>query len=216
MVMLALHLRLSLHYSDHLSGYRIPYLISQFVQFSSNVYKGIIDGVGWLFNNSDEPFFICGKLRHTVHGFDAPIKIFRSLELDMNLSFWCLLFCYLFCLFHFSPTRSHLYILFHFNSGEIDSQSWIRFLLVLASSLSIFTLFFLGIIIFSIFISWRSRTVRFHTVLYAAARRRMFLNGCWVLPFAQIITIGLLVLFTWNLISASVYFAIWLMPFEEV
>ena len=44
----------------------------------------------------------------------------------MNLSCGFLLCCYLFHLFHFSPIRSHMYTLCHFNSCELNSRSWIR------------------------------------------------------------------------------------------
>ena len=44
----------------------------------------------------------------------------------MNLYCNCLLCCYLFRLFHFSPIRSQLSTLCHFNSGEENSRSWIR------------------------------------------------------------------------------------------
>ena len=67
-----------------------------------------------------------GRRSHTVHGVGASIMSFRYLELEMNLSCGCLLFWYLFCLFHFSPIRSHLSTLCHFDSGKIDSWSWIR------------------------------------------------------------------------------------------
>ena len=90
------------------------------------MYKGILDGVGGLLNKLDEPIFIGGRRRQTVHVVDAHIKIFRSIELEMNLSCGCLLCCYLFCLFHLSPIRSHLSTLCHFNSGEVYSGSWIR------------------------------------------------------------------------------------------
>ena len=45
----------------------------------------------------------------------------------MNLYCGCLLYCYLFCLFLFYPILIRLSILCHFNSGELDSQSRIRF-----------------------------------------------------------------------------------------
>ena len=67
---------LSLHDYAHLSGYCIPSLIRKFGQFYSNVYKGILDGVEWLLNKLDKPFFIGGRWRQTVHGVDAPIKIY--------------------------------------------------------------------------------------------------------------------------------------------
>ena len=59
----SLDVRSSLHDSDHLSGYCIPSLIRQFGQFFSNVYKGILDGVGLLLNNLYEPIFIGGRQR---------------------------------------------------------------------------------------------------------------------------------------------------------
>ena len=77
-------------------------------------------------NKLDEPFFIGGRRRQTVHGVDAPIKRLISLELEMNLYCGCLCCCYLFHLFLFSPIRSHLYTLCHFNSGEVDSRSLIK------------------------------------------------------------------------------------------
>ena len=112
----------SLHYSDHLYGYCIPSLIRQFCKFSSNVYKGILDGVGWLLNKLYQPIFIGGRQRQTVHGVDAHIKSFGSLELKMNLSCSCLLCCYLFRLIHCSPILSHLSTLSHFISGEVDPR----------------------------------------------------------------------------------------------
>ena len=42
---------LDLHY--HISGYYISSLIRQFCQFTFNVSKCILDGVGWLLNNLD-------------------------------------------------------------------------------------------------------------------------------------------------------------------
>ena len=45
------------------------------------------------------------------------------------------------------------------------------FILVLVSSFASFTFFCWSIIIVSLFISWRGRTVCFHTVSYAASRR---------------------------------------------
>ena len=45
----------------------------------------------------------------------------------MNLYFGYLLCCYLFCLFLFSPIFIHLYTLCHFDIGEVDSWSQIRF-----------------------------------------------------------------------------------------
>ena len=47
-------------------------------------------------------------------------------------------------------------------------------LIVLVSYFSCFTLFFLGITINSLLISWRGRTVRFRTVSYATVRRIFF------------------------------------------
>ena len=44
----------------------------------------------------------------------------------MNPSCGCLLCCYIFRLFLFSPILSHLYTLCHFNSGEVYSRSRIR------------------------------------------------------------------------------------------
>ena len=134
----------------------------------------------------------------------------------MNLSCGCLLFCYLFRLFHFSPIRSHLSTLCQFNNGGVDSWSWIQVPLGVGVLVCQFTLFFLSIIIVYLFISWGGRTFIFRTVVYAAARRRIFLGGCLVLPFSQIITIGSLVLVTCNWIGASVSSDIWFMPFEEV
>ena len=113
----SLDCRLSLRYLDHLSGYCIPSLIRQFVPIYSNVYKGILDSVGLLLNKLDENIFINGRRRQTFHGFDAHIKSFRSLYLEMNLSCGCLLCCYLIRLFNFSPNRSHLSNFFHLNSS---------------------------------------------------------------------------------------------------
>ena len=90
------------------------------------------------------------------------------------------------------------------------------FLLVVVSSFTSFTFFCISNIINSLFVSWSWRTVCFFTVPYAASRRRMFLDGCWVLPFAWMITIGLLVLVLSNWIGASVSSEILLMPFEDV
>ena len=85
--------------------------------------------------------------------------------------------------------------------GDLESG-----LLLLAVSLfAVFTFLF---IISSLFIFLRVRRVSFCTVLYTAARRRMFLDGCQVLPFARMITIGLLLLVTCNLLGVSVYFTI--------
>ena len=44
----------------------------------------------------------------------------------MDLSCGCLICCYLFCLLLFSPIIVHLFMLCHFNSGEVDSWCWIR------------------------------------------------------------------------------------------
>ena len=145
--------RSSLHDSDHLSGYCIPSLIRQFRQFSSNVYKVILGGVGWLLNKFYEPIFISGRQRQNVHGVDAHIKSFRSLELEMNISCGCLLCCYLFRLFHFSPIRSHLSTLCHFNNGEVDPWCWIRVPPGADVLICQFTFLFLSIIIVSLFIS---------------------------------------------------------------
>ena len=163
--------RSSLHDSIHLSGYCIPYLIRQSGQFSFNVYKGILDGVGWLLNNLDEYFFIGGRRRQTVNGVDSPIKKFRYLELDMNLSCGCLFCCYLFCLLNLSPIYRQLSKFFHFNSGEVDSWSWIKFTPGLGVLILNFTFFCLSIIIVFIFVSWRGRTVWFCTVSYTATRK---------------------------------------------
>ena len=121
----SLDVRSSLHDLYNLSSYCIPSLIRQFGQFSSNVYKGILDGVGWLLNKLYEPIFVGSRLRQTVHGFYAHIKSFISLELDMNLSCGCLLYSYLFRLFNFFPILSHLSTLCHFNSGELYPKIWI-------------------------------------------------------------------------------------------
>ena len=43
----------------------------------------------------------------------------------MNLFCGCLLCCYIFRLFRFSPICSHMSTLCHFNSGEVYSWSWI-------------------------------------------------------------------------------------------
>ena len=91
-------------------------------------------------------------------------------------------------------------------------ESW--FLLVAASSFSSFIFFWLSIIINYLFISWRVMTVRFRTASYASDRRRISLYCCWMLPFAWMVTIGLLVLVVSNLIGASVSFEILLVPFE--
>ena len=90
------------------------------------------------------------------------------------------------------------------------------FILVLASSFISFTFFCLIIIIVSLFISWRDRIVLFCNVSYAAAWRIIFFGDCWVLPFARIITIGLLGLVTCNSIGASVSYVILSMPFGDV
>ena len=90
------------------------------------------------------------------------------------------------------------------------------FLLVAASSFSSFTFLYLSIIINSLFISWIERKFRFYTVPYAAVQRRMFLDCSWILSFALITTIGLLVLVVINLIGASVSSVILLIPFEDV
>ena len=66
--------RSSLHDSDHLSSYCIPSLFRKFGQFYSNVYIGILDGVGLLLNNLDETFFVGGRRRQTFCGVDTPIK----------------------------------------------------------------------------------------------------------------------------------------------
>ena len=79
-----------------------------------------------------------------------------------------------------------------------------------------FTFFCLITIVNSFFIYRRGRTVWFRSASYATARRRMFLGGCWVLPFARRITTGSLVLVVSTLTGASVSSAIWLMPFEDV
>ena len=61
MIMVSLHLMVAhLHDSDHLYGYCIPSLISQLCHFPTNVYKGILDGVGLLLNKLDQIFFIVG------------------------------------------------------------------------------------------------------------------------------------------------------------
>ena len=88
--------------------------------------------------------------------------------------------------------------------------------MVAMSSFASFTFISLSIIINSLFISWRGMAVFFRTVSYAATRRRMFLDGYWVIPFARIITMGSFVLVVSNFIVASVSSAIWLMHFEDV
>ena len=103
--------RSSLHDSDHLSGYCIPYLIRQFGQISSNLYKVIFDGVGLLLNKLYEPIFIGGRRRHNVHGVDAHIKSFIYLELEMNLYCGCIILCDIIRLINFSPMHIHLYTL---------------------------------------------------------------------------------------------------------
>ena len=61
MIMVALHLMVAhLHDPDHLYGYCIPSLIRQLCQFSTNVYIGILHGVGLLLNKLDQLFFIVG------------------------------------------------------------------------------------------------------------------------------------------------------------
>ena len=117
---------MSLHDSDHLSGYCIPSLIRLFGQFYSKVCKGILDGVGWLLNKLYQPILIGGRRIQTVHGVDAHIKSFGSLELGMNISSSCLLCCYIFRLTHCSPICSHLSTLIRFSSGEVDPRCLIR------------------------------------------------------------------------------------------
>ena len=88
--------RSSLQDSDYLSGYCIPLRIRQFGQFPSKVYKGILDGVGWLSKKFYQPIFICGRQRQNVNWVDANIKSFIHLHLEKNLSCGCLICCDLF------------------------------------------------------------------------------------------------------------------------
>ena len=121
-----------------------------------------------------------------------------------------------FRLFRFSPIFSHLSTLCHFNSGEGDSRSRIMvppgvgvlilqfYLLLLKYHLSL-----------SLHILKREDILILHCVIRCRPENS-FLYGCWVLPFARMITIGLLVLVTCNLMGASVSYAILFMPFEYV
>ena len=102
------------------------------------------------------------------------------------------------------------------NSGEVDYQCWIRVPTGGGVLIFQFTFFCLSIIINYLFIYWRGGIFCFCTVSYNAAWRRIFLDGCWVIKLARMITIGSLVLVTWNLIGASVSSTIWLMTFEDV
>ena len=53
--------RSSLQDLYYISGYCIPLSIRQFGQFSFKVYKGILDGVGWLSKKFYQPIFIGGR-----------------------------------------------------------------------------------------------------------------------------------------------------------
>ena len=133
----------------------------------------------------------------------------------MNLSCGCLIFCY-------TPPSPYFSLLFSATCLHCTTLTEVRyitevrsgFLLAMVSSFISYTLFFLSIIINYLFMYWRGREVCFCAVSYAASQRRTFLDGCLVLPFTRITTIGLLVLFISNLICAHVSSAIWLMPFE--
>ena len=116
----------SLQDLDHLSGYCTPSMIRQIGQFPSDLHKGILDGIGWLFNKLDKHLFIGGRRIKIFHGVHATIKSFRPLELEMNISCGCLLSYLIFRLFLFSPIISHLSKLFHFNSGEVYPQTQIK------------------------------------------------------------------------------------------
>ena len=122
----SLHSRFTFHYSDHISGYCIPYLVRQFGQFSSNVYKDIIDDVGLFLNKFNEPFFVSVRWIQTAHGVDLPVKSFRLLDLDMNISCGFILCCFPFCLLFFSLILGHLSTLCHLRNNEVDSRSRIR------------------------------------------------------------------------------------------
>ena len=134
----------------------------------------------------------------------------------MNLYFGCLLCCYLFCLFLFYPIFIHLYTLCHFGSGEVDSWSQIRF----PPSGGVFIFQFCLILLkyhhkLYLHILKRDDSSLSHCVIRWRLEK-IFLDGCWLLPFARMITIGSLVLVVRNLIGASVPSEIWLMNFADV
>ena len=62
---------------------------------------------------------------------------------------------------------------------------------------------------------YTGRKVCFHTVSYATAKRKMFLDGCQLLPVFRRIITGSLVLVVSNLIGAIMSSEISLMPFED-
>ena len=112
----------------------------------------------------------------------------------MQLSCGCIIFCYLSFIYIFPLIISHLSTLCHFKSNELDSRSQIS---IPPGGCGLIFQFYLLFIKyhhkFSINI-WRGMTVCFWTVSYASARIIMFLDGCWILPFSCMITIGFLVL----------------------
>ena len=57
------------------------------------------------------------------------LKSFRSLLLKIQILGGCLLCCFLFCLFLFSPIISHQFELHDFSSSRVDPQNRIRVLL---------------------------------------------------------------------------------------
>ena len=152
--------------------------------------------------------------RQTVHGVDAHIKSSRSLELEMNLSRGCLLCCDLFRLLRFSSIFIHLSTLCHFNSSEVDSWSWIRF----PPSFGVLVCqFYLPLLrynhSFSLHLLKREDSSLSQCVI-RCRQEKIFLDGCWVLPCTQMITIGLFVLVTCNWIGEKISSTIWLMPLE--
>ena len=121
------------------------------------------------------PFFIGGRLKQTVCVVYVPMKSLRYIELDMNFSCGCLHCCYLFRLFHYSPIHSHLYILFHFNSGEVYFLSWI----VVPTGVGVLIFQFYLIFIsyhhsFPLHILWREYSLRLHCVIRCSPEKYFY------------------------------------------
>ena len=67
----------------------------------------------------------------TIIDFTRSLGIYENLQIDLvkDTTFGsCLIFCYIFCLFLFSPILSHQSALRYFGSGDVDYRTRIRVL----------------------------------------------------------------------------------------
>ena len=100
-MMVALHLMVALHFKIRIISVDNVSLLGlvSLENFPPMCTKCILAGVGWLLNKLDGTLFIGGRKRQTVRGVDAPIKIFILLELEINFSCGCIIWCFLSNLF---------------------------------------------------------------------------------------------------------------------